>query len=51
MTRFQSLLRSQAGASSIEYAAIASLISVAAMGAIATIGATVNSMFAAIPAF
>jgi Flp pilus assembly pilin Flp len=51
MTAFQSLLRNQAGTSSIEYAAIASLISVAAIGAIATIGSTVLSMFASIPAF
>jgi len=51
MNRIQILLRDAAGATSIEYAAIASLISIVAIGAIGTIGTTVTALFSSIPTF
>jgi Flp pilus assembly pilin Flp len=51
MNRIKSLIGNAAGATSIEYAAVASLISVVAIGAIATIGTTVNALFSSIPSF
>ena len=51
MNRFQHLLRNNAGATSIEYAAIASLISIIAIGTISTIGSTVASLFGSVPSF
>lgn len=51
MKRFHDILRSQSGATSIEYAAIASLISVAAYWAISSIGSTVVGFFEAVPKF
>jgi len=45
------LIRDENGATSIEYAAIASLVSVAAIGAIALIGASVQGLFATVPGF
>ena len=50
MNRIQDLLGDTAGATSIEYAAIASLISIIAIGAMSTIGSTVAGFFAAVPA-
>jgi Flp pilus assembly pilin Flp len=51
MNRIHHLLRNNAGATSIEYAAIASLISIIAIGTIAAIGSTVAGLFAAVPSF
>ena len=51
MTAFRKLIRDQRGATSIEYAAIASLISIVAIGAITSIGLGVNGLFASVPAF
>jgi pilus assembly protein Flp/PilA len=51
MNRIPSLLRNSSGATSIEYAAIASLISIIAIGAIEMIGTSVTTLFASIPAF
>ena len=47
----RNLLRSTAGATSIEYAAIASLISIVAITAMETIGASVGGLFGMIPGF
>jgi pilus assembly protein Flp/PilA len=51
MNRLHSLLRDAAGATSIEYAAVASLISIVAIGAIGTLGSAVNALFSSIPSF
>lgn len=51
MNRFRDLLRDKAGVTSIEYAAIASLISIVAIGTISTIGNTVSSLFGSVPSF
>lgn len=49
---FARFLRDSAGATSIEYGLIASLISIIAIGAISTIGeATANNVFTAIAGF
>jgi Flp pilus assembly pilin Flp len=45
------ILCNTSGATAIEYAAIASLISVVAITAMGTIGASVQAMFASIPNF
>lgn len=50
MNRIQMILRNDAGTTSIEYAAIASIISIVAIGAITTIGSTVAGMFASVSA-
>ncbi len=41
----RTLLRDEAGASAIEYGLIASLVSVAAIGALMQVGGSVNEMF------
>ena len=51
MARILKLVADSRGATSIEYAAIASLISVVAIGAIAVIGMSVESLWISIPAF
>lgn len=51
MTYLRRLLRETRGATSIEYAAIASLISIVAIGAIASIGLGVSGLFASVPSF
>ncbi len=51
MTPSHSLTRDTAGATSVEYAAIASLLSIVAIGAMAAIGSAVTSLFGSIPAF
>ena len=51
MNRLHSLLRDAAGATSIEYAAIASLISVVAITAIASVGTSVSALFSTVPGF
>lgn len=51
MKRIPTILRNTAGATSIEYAAIASLISIVAITAMGSIGASVQSLFATIPNF
>ena len=51
MNRIRDLLRCTDGATSIEYAAIASLISVVAISAISAIGTTVQSLFSTVPSF
>lgn len=45
MKQIAKLLANECGASAVEYAAVASLISIAAIGAIVTIGGTVATMF------
>ena len=51
MTRILKLIADDRGATSIEYAAIASLISVVAIAAIAAIGVSVDGLWTSIPAF
>jgi len=51
MNRIRNVLRCTAGATSIEYAAIASLISIVAITAMSAIGASVGGLFAMVPAF
>lgn len=51
MTHVRKLIRDSRGTTTIEYAAIASLISVVAIGAIAAIGLGVNGLFATVPSF
>lgn len=51
MKRVHDILRSEAGVTSIEYAAIASLISIAAYFTLSTIGSTVVGFFEAVPKF
>jgi Flp pilus assembly pilin Flp len=51
MKRVHDILRSQGGATSIEYAAIASLISIAAYFTLSAIGSTVVGFFEAVPKF
>jgi Flp pilus assembly pilin Flp len=48
MTCIARLLGDESGATSIEYAAIASLISIVAIGAFVTLGTTVDTMFGSI---
>lgn len=45
------LFADRRGATSIEYAAIASLVSVIAIGAIAAVGTSVGSLFGTVPSF
>jgi Flp pilus assembly pilin Flp len=45
------ILRNTSGATSIEYAAIASLISIVAITAMGSVGASVQALFATIPNF
>ena len=51
MNRVQNLLGCTAGATSIEYAAIASLISIVAITAMSAIGTSVGGLFGMVPAF
>ena len=51
MRRIFKLIGEDRGATSIEYAAIASLVSIVAIGAIASIGTSVNSLWSLVPAF
>ena len=51
MAHILKLIADSRGATSIEYAAIASLISVVALGAIAAIGVNVDGLWASVPAF
>lgn len=51
MTRFRMIFADQSGATSVEYAAIASLISVVAIGAFVAVGTGVVSLFETIPGF
>lgn len=51
MIRIKSLFGNAAGATTIEYAAVASLISIVALGAIATIGNAVSALFSSVPSF
>ncbi len=51
MTRIFKLIADSRGTSSTEYAAIASLISVVAIGAIAAIGISVDGLWTSIPGF
>jgi Flp pilus assembly pilin Flp len=51
MNRFRDLLRCTAGATSIEYAAIASLISIVAITAMSAIGISVGGLLGMVPAF
>lgn len=45
MTRIAELLANERGATAVEYAAVASLISIVAIGAIASTGGKVAAMF------
>lgn len=45
MTFFRNLLKDEAGATAIEYGLLAALIAVAAMGAMSTLGGTLNTTF------
>jgi Flp pilus assembly pilin Flp len=51
MKSILNLIANTRGATSIEYAAIASLISVVAIGAMAAIGIRVTALFASVPTF
>ena len=51
MNRIGKLLRDDRGATAIEYAAIASLISVFILGAVAILGNSVVTLFARVPSF
>ena len=51
MKRICDIRRCTAGATSIEYAAIASLISIVAITAMSAIGTSVGGLFAMVPAF
>ncbi len=51
MKRLAALPANDRGATSIEYAAIASLVSIVAIGAMAAIGAGVSALFSSVPAF
>jgi pilus assembly protein Flp/PilA len=45
MTRLQAFLSDESGVTAIEYALIASLIAVAVIGAVTTVGGKVNTVF------
>ncbi len=51
MKRIFKLIGDNRGATSIEYAAIASLVSIVAIGAIASIGTSVSSLWSMVPSF
>ena len=51
MARIGKIRRDERGATTIEYAAIASLISIVAIGAVNSIGASVVRMFGMVPSF
>ena len=45
MTKFLKLIKSNKGATAIEYGLIAALVAVAIVGALSTLGGGLNSMF------
>jgi len=51
MLRIRTLLNDNSGATAVEFAAIASLISVAAIGAFTAVGTGVLSLFEQVPGF
>ena len=51
MKRLSKLLAADRGATSIEYAAIASLISIVAISSIGAIGTTVAGLISSVPSF
>ena len=51
MNRIRDLLRCRQGATSIEYAAIASLISIVAITAMSSLGTSVGGLFGLVPSF
>jgi Flp pilus assembly pilin Flp len=51
MKRIESIFRDAAGATTIEYAAIASLVSIVAVAGYAAIGSAVTALFASVPSF
>ena len=51
MKRLSKLLTGESGATSIEYAAIASLISIVAISSIGAIGTTVAGLISSVPSF
>ncbi len=51
MTKIRMIFFDKSGATSVEYAAIASLISVVAIGAFVAVGTGVLSLFETIPGF
>lgn len=51
MTVIRRLIANETGASSIEYAAIASLISIVAIAAMAAVGTSVIGLFETVPGF
>lgn len=51
MTTIRIILSDRSGATSVEYAAIASLISVVAIGAFVAVGTGVLNLFETIPGF
>lgn len=48
MTLFRNLLKDETGATAIEYGLLAALISVAAMGAMTTLGSSLSSTFSSV---
>lgn len=51
MMNLRRIIRHTRGATTIEYAAIASLISIVAIGAFVSLGLGVNGLFASVPSF
>jgi len=51
MNRIARLIANESGATTIEYAAVASLISIAAISAMGVIGTKVAALFASVPTF
>ncbi|HUG45020.1 MAG TPA: Flp family type IVb pilin [Sphingomicrobium sp.] len=51
MTHILKLAADECGATSVEYAAIASLISVVAIGAMGVLGTSVGALWSSIPGF
>jgi pilus assembly protein Flp/PilA len=45
MRKFRKLLRCERGANAIEYALVASLISIAALAAMSTLGSKIDTMY------
>ena len=51
MIRIETLIGNGEGATTIEYAAIASLVSIVAVAGYAAIGSAVTALFASVPSF
>lgn len=51
MDRIAVLISDARGATSVEYAAIASLISIVAIGAMLSVGTSVTGLFMSVPSF